>query len=51
MKKTPALLLDGNPLAEIGNTRKIFAVVFDGKYLPKEDLQKMTADVEKSLNK
>jgi imidazolonepropionase-like amidohydrolase len=45
------VLLDANPLEEIGNTRKIFAVILNGKYLPKEDLQQMLADVEKSFNK
>lgn len=40
------ILLDANPLDSIGNTRKIAAVVTDGRYLPKESLQKMLADVE-----
>jgi hypothetical protein len=33
------VLLDGNPLADIRNTRKIAAVVLAGKYLPKARLQ------------
>jgi imidazolonepropionase-like amidohydrolase len=45
------VLLEANPLEEIGNTRKIAAVIVNGKYLPKADLQKMLAGVETSLNK
>ena len=45
------VLLEADPLEAIGNTRRIFAVIVNGQYLPKEDLQKMTADVEKNLNK
>ena len=45
------VLLEADPLEAIGNTRRIFAVIVNGQYLPKEDLQKLTADVEKNLNK
>ena len=45
------VLLEANPLEEIGNTRKIAAVIVNGKYLPKADLQKMLAGVETSLNR
>lgn len=40
------VLLDGNPLATIGNTRKIAGVVVNGTYLPSESIQKMLAEVE-----
>ncbi len=40
------VLLDASPLADIGNTRKIDAVVVGGKLHPKAELQKMLADVE-----
>ena len=40
------VLLHANPLVDIRNTQRINAVVLNGKYLPKETLQKMLADVE-----
>jgi imidazolonepropionase-like amidohydrolase len=45
------VLLDANPLTDINNTRKIAAVIRDGRYLPKETLQKMLAEVEAMVNK
>jgi amidohydrolase family protein len=45
------VLLEANPIENIGNTRKIFAVVANGRYLPKEELQKMLADVEARAGK
>lgn len=45
-KLADLVLLDANPLENIGNTRKIAAVVANGRYLPKESLQGMLADVE-----
>lgn len=41
------ILLDANPLQDIGNTRKIFAVVLGGKYYSREALDKMLEGVEK----
>ena len=40
------VLLEANPLTDIGNTRKISGVVLNGRYLPPESLQKMLAGVE-----
>ncbi|HEX8565226.1 MAG TPA: serine hydrolase [Pyrinomonadaceae bacterium] len=40
------VLLDANPLEDIGNTQKIDAVVANGKYLPKKELQKMLVDAQ-----
>ena len=45
------VLLDANPLTDINNTRKIAAVIVGGRYLPKETLQKMLAEVEAVANK
>jgi len=39
------LLLDANPVEDIHNSQKIRAVMLGGKYLPKETLEKMLADV------
>jgi imidazolonepropionase-like amidohydrolase len=39
-------LLDADPLKEISNTKRIHAVVVNGRYLPKERLQKMLAEIE-----
>ncbi|MFL6229946.1 MAG: amidohydrolase family protein [Pyrinomonadaceae bacterium] len=44
-------LLEANPLADINNTRRINAVVVNGRYLPKETLQKMLAKAEAAANK
>ncbi len=44
------VLLEANPLENIRNTRRINAVVLNGRYLPKEELQKMLADVETAAN-
>ncbi|HEY6850454.1 MAG TPA: amidohydrolase family protein, partial [Terracidiphilus sp.] len=35
------VLLDANPLVDIANTRKIAAVVSDGRYLSQEDLTQL----------
>lgn len=43
------VLLEANPLENISNTRKINAVVINGKYLSKETLNKMLKDVETSM--
>jgi len=40
------VLLDANPLDNIANTRKIVAVVANGRYLSRADLDKILADVE-----
>ena len=50
-KLADMVLLDANPLQKIGNTRKIAGVVVNGKYLPRESLQKMLNDVEAIANK
>ncbi len=40
------VLLDANPLNDIHNSRRVNAVVMGGRYLPKEMLTKMLAEVE-----
>ncbi len=50
-KMADLVLLDANPLTDINNTRKIAAVISGGRYLPKETLQKMLAEVEAMVNK
>ena len=40
------VLLDANPLEDIGNTRKIFGVVVGGKYYSRGALNKMLEQVE-----
>jgi imidazolonepropionase-like amidohydrolase len=45
------ILLEANPLDNVGNTRKIAGVVANGRYLPKESLQRMLETVEAIANK
>lgn len=45
-KLADLVLLDANPLESIGNTRRINAVVVNGRYLPQETLRKLLLDVE-----
>ena len=49
-KLADLVLLDANPLDDIKNTRKIAAVIINGRYLRRESLNKMLADVEASAN-
>jgi len=45
------VLLNANPLEDIGNVQHVHAVVFDGKYLSKTALEKILADVEAAATK
>lgn len=45
------VLLEANPLNEISNTKKIAAVVINGRYVSKEALQKMLAAAFRSAKK
>jgi hypothetical protein len=40
------VLLEANPLEDISNAKRIAAVVVNGRYLSKDALQKMLAEVE-----
>ena len=44
------VLLDANPLDDIRNTQKIAAVVVNGRYLSRAELDKMLAEVERVAN-
>ena len=48
-KLADLVLLEGNPLENIQNTRRIAAVMVNGRYLPKESLQRMLNDVEATV--
>lgn len=45
------VLLEANPLEDITNTRKIAAVVVNGRYVPKTELQKMLLGVQAAASK
>ena len=45
------VLLDANPLENIDNTRRINAVILNGRYLPGEVLQRTLAAVEAAANR
>ncbi len=44
------VLLDANPLENISNTQRIWAVVANGRYLSRSDLDAMLAGVERTAN-
>jgi hypothetical protein len=48
-KAADLVLLDADPLAEIGATRKINAVVLGGRLIPRQELDKMLAGVEAAV--
>jgi len=50
-KYADLVMLDANPLADIGNTQKIAAVIFNGRYFSRADLAKLLAKVEESAKK
>ena len=50
-KLADLVLLDANPLDDIGNTKKIAAVVADGRYFSRADLDRILHDVEAFANK
>lgn len=45
------VFLDANPLEDIRNTEKVSAVILNGRYLSKADLQKILQRVEESAKK
>jgi len=45
------VLLEANPLDDISNTQRINAVIMNGRYLPKEELQRMLANIEAAANR
>lgn len=50
-KVASLVLLEANPLENIGNSRKIAAVMLNGELLSKEVIQKMLSDAEAAANK
>jgi imidazolonepropionase-like amidohydrolase len=50
-KLADLVLLDANPLDDIRNTQKIAAVIANGRYLSRADLDKMLAGVEASASR
>jgi imidazolonepropionase-like amidohydrolase len=50
-KKADLVLLDANPLENISNTKKINAVVVNGRLFPRALLDKMLMDVERDANR
>jgi len=49
-KYADLVLLDANPLEDISNTKKIAAVIINGRYLGRESLDKMLTAVEAAVN-
>src|SRR5262245_468471 len=45
------VLLDADPLEDISNTKRIHAVMVNGRYLPKERLQEMLTEIEAAADK
>jgi imidazolonepropionase-like amidohydrolase len=45
-KRADLVLLDADPLADIGNTRKIRAVVLNGRLCDRAALDRLLADAE-----
>lgn len=45
------VLLEANPLIDISNTKRIAAVVFNGRYISKEERERMLVDVENGVKK
>jgi hypothetical protein len=50
-KSADLVLLDSDPLTEIGNVRKIAGVMARGKWLERADLDRMLNDAAKAANK
>ncbi len=50
-KRADLVLLDANPLQDIGNTRKIQSVVLAGRYFSRADLDRLLHEVEEEVAK
>ena len=48
-KLADLVLLDANPLTDINNTKRILAVVVNGRFLAQKDLQNLLKQVEKRI--
>ena len=49
-KKADLVLLEASPLENISNTKRINAVIVNGRLIPKVSLDKMLMDVERAAN-
>ena len=47
-KRADLVLLDANPLENISNTQKISAVVLNGRYFSRADLDNLLQEVERA---
>jgi imidazolonepropionase-like amidohydrolase len=50
-KRADLVLLDANPLQDIGNTRKIESVVLAGRFFARADLDRLLHEVEEQASK
>ena len=50
-KKADLVLLEANPLENISNTKRISAVIVNGRLIPKVSLEKMLKDSERAASK
>lgn len=50
-KLADLVLLDGNPLEDIRNTQRVAAVVANGRYMDKPELQRMLSELEAAAEK
>ena len=50
-KYADLVFLDANPLDDIRNTQKVAAVILNGRYFSKADLQKLLQHVEEAAKK
>jgi imidazolonepropionase-like amidohydrolase len=50
-KYADLVLLDANPLENISNTKRVAAVIMSGRYLQRESLDKILADVERAAKR
>ena len=50
-KKADLVLLEANPLENISNTKRINAVIVNGKLIPRVSLDKMLKDAEAAANR
>jgi imidazolonepropionase-like amidohydrolase len=50
-KLADLVLLDANPLEDIRNTQRIAAVMANGRYMDKTELQKMLSELEAAAKK
>lgn len=50
-KKADLVLLEANPLENISNTKRITAVIVNGRLIPKASLEKMLRDAEAAANR